>query len=220
MVSSGAWSPKSSWKPIKIVKSAAEAVDALVGITHYKTERPDQSSTSCGLICHQQLDQLDWVRLVLILIHQQMPKAAVPVATHLLVLQQQLHRQQQEIIEVMGVVGSQCLAVTPIDIGGELAALTFGMGLELVGKPALVFGVTDRPTGLLGSKRGSSCSSWVTISLTRLWQQLRRRSKTAWSVVLRSPGICRCRSGAIAQTTRGRCRSRVLWLLRDIRERN
>ena len=50
-----------------------------------------------------------------------MAKAAVPVAAHLLVLLQQLHWQQQEIVEVKGVVGSKCLAVTPVDIGGELA---------------------------------------------------------------------------------------------------
>ena len=76
----------------------------------------------------------------------------MPVAAHLLVLLQKLHREEQQVVKVEGIVCRQCLAVTPVDIGGELAPLTFSIGLELIGKPALVFGVADRPTGLLGVK--------------------------------------------------------------------
>ena len=76
----------------------------------------------------------------------------MPVGAHLLVLLQQLHRQEQEIVEVERIVGSQGLVITPVDIGGELAPLPFSISLELVWKPSLVFGITDRPTGLLGIK--------------------------------------------------------------------
>ena len=45
----------------------------------------------------------------------------VPVAANLLVLLQKLHREEQQIVKVEGIVCRQCLAVTPVDIGGELA---------------------------------------------------------------------------------------------------
>ena len=78
-----------------------------------------------------------------------MGEAAVPVATHLLVLLQQLHRQQQQIIEIQRIVRRQRPAVAAVHIGGELAPLTFSVGLKLIRQPALVLGVADGPAGLL-----------------------------------------------------------------------
>ena len=79
-----------------------------------------------------------------------MAKAAVPVTAHLLVLLEQLNRQQQKIVEIQGVVGRQRFAITPIDIGRELAPLAFRIGLELIRQPTLVFGIADGPAGLFG----------------------------------------------------------------------
>ena len=85
-----------------------EAVNALVGVTHHKHRAAGPVVVILRFLAigHQQLDQLILGAVgVLILIHQHMPKAAVPVAAHLLILLQQLHRQQQKIVEIEGVVG-------------------------------------------------------------------------------------------------------------------
>ena len=74
----------------------------------------------------------------------------MPVAAHLLVLLQKLYREEQQIVKIEGIVGSKRLSITPVNISRELAPLSIGIGLELIGQPALVFGVTDGPTGLLG----------------------------------------------------------------------
>ena len=73
----------------------------------------------------------------------------MPVGAHLLVLAQQLHRQQQQVVEVEGVVGGQGTPVKAIGLGHLAIAHAFGLGLHLLGQPALVLGVADRPAHFL-----------------------------------------------------------------------
>ena len=135
--------------------SSAEAVDALVGISHHENGTPRPVVVNLGILAigHQQLDQVVLRAVgVLIFINQHVSEAAMPVTAHLLVLLQQLHRQQQQIIKVESVVGRQGLAVAAVHIRCELAPLTLGIGLHLIRQPALVFGIADRPAHLLGLK--------------------------------------------------------------------
>ena len=81
-----------------------------------------------------------------------MTKAPVPVVADLLVLAQQLHRQQQQVVEIEGVVGGQGAPVAPVGLRHQLAPLATGIGFKLLGHPTLVLGVADRPAHLLGLK--------------------------------------------------------------------
>ena len=127
-----------------------EAVDALIGIAHHKHRPTCPVVVGLGILAvsDQQLDQVVLGAVgVLIFIHQHMGETAVPVAAHLLVLLQQLHRHQQQVIEIEGIVGREGLAVAPVHVGGEFSPLPLGIGLELIGQPPLILSVTDRPTG-------------------------------------------------------------------------
>ena len=76
-----------------------------------------------------------------------MTKPSVPVGAHLLVLLKQLHRKQQQIVEVEGIVRRKRFAITAIDIGRQLASLPFSIRLKLIRQPTLVLGVADGPAG-------------------------------------------------------------------------
>ena len=133
----------------------AEAVDALVRIPHHKHGAipPVLDLVWLLAISHQELQELVLGAVgVLIFIHQHVAEPPVPVAADLPVLPQELHRQEEEIIEIQGVVGRQSAAVVPVGLRHLAIPLPVRLGFQLVGQPALVFGVADGPAHFLGLK--------------------------------------------------------------------
>ena len=131
----------------------AEAVDALVGVAHHEHRAtvPVVEGFGVAAVGDQQLDQVVLGAVgVLVFVHQHVTETPVPVVAHLLMLAQQLHRQQQQVVEVEGVVGGQGTAVEPVGLRLLAAAHSLRLRFQLIRQPALVLGVADRPAHLLG----------------------------------------------------------------------
>ena len=130
-----------------------EAVDALVGVAHHEHRAavPVVEGLGIAAVGDEQLDQVVLGAVgVLVFVHQHVTETPVPVVAHLLVLAQQLHRQQQQVVEVEGVVGRQGTAVEPVGLRLLAAAHPLRLRFQLLRQPALVLGVADRPAHLLG----------------------------------------------------------------------
>ena len=80
---------------------------------------------------------------VLVFIHQDVAEALVPVGENLLILLKELHRYQNQVVKIQGVVFRQGLLVVAVDIGNYPAPVVGLLFLELVGAELLVLGVAD-----------------------------------------------------------------------------
>ena len=87
----------------------------------------------------------------LVFIDQHVTKATVPIAAYLFVLLEQLNRQQQ-IVKIQSVIRCQGFAVTPIDIGRQLAPLASAFASSWSGNQPW-FGIADGPASFFGSNR-------------------------------------------------------------------
>jgi hypothetical protein len=103
-------------------RGAAPGVDRLVVVAHGGEHR---LLADAG---HQQLDQLVLAGVgVLVLVHQQVAQAALPLVADRLVVAEQFHRQADQVVEIDRLVGRQGRHIAAVDARG--LGFVFVLGL-------------------------------------------------------------------------------------------
>ena len=124
---------------------AAPTVDALVIVPHRREAR----RAPWIRMRHQRLHQLVLHRIgVLILVHQHVMKAILPLQPHRFVAQQQLQRQTDQVIEVHRLVGLQPLLIELHHASGHAFVFVLRHGCSPVAVQPLVLPQADGPLPL------------------------------------------------------------------------
>jgi hypothetical protein len=107
---------------------------------------------------------------VLVFVYEDVAEAFVPVGEDLGVLLEEFDGEEEEVVEVEGVVGGEGVEVEAVDFGDDAASVVVLVTQEVFGAEALVFGVADGEADGAGFKfLLSRLSLWMTISLMRFW---------------------------------------------------
>ena len=95
-------------------------------------------------IGHQQADQIILGAVgVLVLIHQDVAKAFVPIGQHLFVLPEELNRHQNQIIKIEGIVVGECLLIIRVYFCNYPPTKVRLLALYILRRKPLVLSVAD-----------------------------------------------------------------------------